>query len=206
MEEKERKKTTSLKGEVIINEEIIEIVIDSGAAISVISDKLRRRLKLTIKDKSNISLVLPDGRKTASLGKVEIIMKLFGKEMQVKAEVIDSTKEELLIGTDTLGRYRSNIDFEEKVVVMKTGKEEIVIPVEYEISDIEENSDEEPENESEYDYEEADYRELYGLMRKDINPELEEEFEEFHDSYCKMREEVELKMSVLADQRSAERH
>ncbi|RGB21600.1 hypothetical protein C1646_777654 [Rhizophagus diaphanus] len=73
---KKKEVTTAMKTQVTINNRDIETVIDSGAAISVITEKLRKELRIPITKKSDITCTLANGEKIASLGRIhtEIII------------------------------------------------------------------------------------------------------------------------------------
>lgn len=186
-----------------MGDKLVEVIIDSGAATSVISNKLRIKLELPIGESSKIILVLPDGKRVASLGKMEIVAQIFGKEISINAEVIDSSKEEFLIGNNTLQKYGGNIDYENKVTTMKIGDEEVNIPVEYELSDESEDEDGfEDDGKDEYDdqYEDEEVIELFGMDKELKESEKHPEKDELEDV------EVEAaKLTVLAEQLLAER-
>ncbi|EXX72467.1 hypothetical protein RirG_069130 [Rhizophagus irregularis DAOM 197198w] len=104
-----------MKTQFIINNKEIEVVIDSGAAISVITEKLRKELDIPIKEKSNITCTLADGGKIASLGKVNTEIKVY-KELviPVTLDVIDSKQKEMIIGNDLLNKWNANINYKER--------------------------------------------------------------------------------------------
>ena len=167
-----------------INGKEIEVIIDSGAGPNVISNKLRKKLGIPIKDKSNERCILANGQSIASLGKTEILIEIDEElEIPIEVEVIDSKSEELIIGNDTLGaEWEANIDFKEKVLTIENDEEVIDIPIKYEIEgDLEENETDEEESEEEfieYDYEEGDKRILYTIVRDEENDEEMYELEE----------------------------
>ncbi|EXX65099.1 hypothetical protein RirG_136530 [Rhizophagus irregularis DAOM 197198w] len=110
----------------------IEVVIDSGAAISVITEKLRKELDIPIKGKSNITCTLADGGKIASLGKVNTEIEVY-KELviPVTLDVIDSKQREMIIGNDLLDKWNANINYKERVLELENDEEIIDIPVWY---------------------------------------------------------------------------
>ena len=64
-----------MRSEVIIKGKLVSIIIDSGASVSLISDKLRKELNIPIIEKSDIRFIMANGTRVASKGKIEIIIK-----------------------------------------------------------------------------------------------------------------------------------
>lgn len=176
----------------MIKDKLVEVIIDSGAATSVISNGLRKKLEIPIGKSSKVSLVLPDNKKVASLGKVEIMAEVFDKRISIIAEVIDSPKEDFLIGNNTLQKYEGNIDYGNKITTLIVEGEEIVMPVEYELLD---ESEEEFENKNENEeYEIGEEIELYWMNRNIENTKDNSQMDEANE------EEIEeAKTTVLAN-------
>ena len=151
-----------MKTQFIINDKEIEVVIDSGAAISVITEKLRKELNIPIEGKSNITCTLADGGKIASLGKVNTEIEVYeGLVIPVTLDVIDSKQKEMIIGNDLLDKWNANINYKERVLELENDEEMIGIPVWYIRQTREsEKSDDESESE-ESDYEQEEEKKLY---------------------------------------------
>ncbi|EXX53825.1 ribonuclease H-like domain-containing protein [Rhizophagus irregularis DAOM 181602=DAOM 197198] len=172
-----------MKTQFIINDKEIEVVIDSGAAISVITEKLRKELDIPIKGKSNITCTLADGGKIASLGKVNTEIKVY-KELilPVTLDVIDSKQKEMIIGNDLLDKWNANINYKEKVLELENDEEIIDIPVWY-IKQVEESEESDYESESEEsDYEQEEGKKLYTVKEVIKEKEVVEENESQEDS------------------------
>ena len=151
-----------MKTQLIINDKEIEVVIDSGAAISVITEKLRKELRLPIKEKSNITCTLADGGKIASLGKVNAEIEIDEELLiPVTLDVIESKQKEMIIGNDLLNEWNANINYKDKVLELENEEEILSIPVWY-IKQIEESEESDYESESEEsDYEQERKKKLY---------------------------------------------
>ena len=108
-----------MKCKLSINGQEIETIIDSGAGLNVITNKLRKKLNIPIKNKSNERCILANGQSIASLGKTEVLMKVDEKlEIPIEVEVIDSNTEELIIGNDTLGiEWDAIINLKENIFI-----------------------------------------------------------------------------------------
>ncbi|EXX54196.1 hypothetical protein RirG_236820 [Rhizophagus irregularis DAOM 197198w] len=177
---------TAMKTQFIINDKEIEVVIDSGAAISVITEKLRKELDIPIKGKSNITCTLADGGKIASLGKVNTEIKVY-KELvlPVTLDVIDSKQKKMIIGNDLLDKWNANINYKERILELENDEEIIDIPVWY-IKQIEESEESDYESESEEsDYEQEEGKRLYTIkevMKENKEVVKENEFQKDNES------------------------
>ena len=95
-----------MKTQLRISNKDIEVIIDSGAAISVITEKLRKELSLKIIGKSNITCTLANGGKIASLGKVNTEIEIYEKlVIPITLDVIESNQKEVIIGNDLLNEW-----------------------------------------------------------------------------------------------------
>ena len=172
-----------MKTQFIINNKEIEVVIDSGAAISVMTEKLRKELSIPITEKSNITCTLADGGKIASLGKVNTEIEVY-KELviPVTLDVIDSKQREMIIGNDLLDEWNANINYKEKVLELENDKEVIDIPVWY-IRRTEESEESDYESESEKsDYEQEEEKKLYTVKEVIKEKEVVKENESQEDN------------------------
>jgi hypothetical protein len=179
---------------------IIKALVDTGAGISAITDRLRRELNIPIAGKSNVSLTIADGKTIASLGVANILIEI-NKDIGIdlKVEVIDSNKRDLILGTDLL-KYRI-IDMKEEVLTIELDGEEYEIPIDFEGREKDKEYESRSDSESEYDTE----------SEEDSSDESEKEYEEnekkklFFFVETKMNnKEKRAKEKVLAQRR--ERH
>jgi predicted aspartyl protease len=115
----------------MVEGEIIRALVDTGAGPSVITNKLRKELKIPIIRKSHISLAIADGKSIASLGIAEIEIGI-DEEIGIilEFEVIESEKKELILGTDLL-RY-GIIDMKEGLLTIEWEDEIYEIPIDFE--------------------------------------------------------------------------
>jgi clan AA aspartic protease len=155
----------------------VKVIIDTGAATSVITNKLRRELNIPIQKESNVRFVLADGNKIAALGRTEVEIQINNEKIPIEVEVMDSKEKYIIIGNDILKKWNANIDFEEKILEISNNDEEIIIPIEYEKNKmikseiIEDNtSDEETEytseSEEESEYEKEDKKEIHTIIEE----------------------------------------
>ena len=90
---------TAAKCELEVNGEIIRTIIDTGAATNIITNKLRKRLNIPIREGSNAIFSMANGNKVTPLGKVKVEMEI-DEDMSIRivAHVIEYGKEDLLLG------------------------------------------------------------------------------------------------------------
>ena len=101
-----------------IKGEIIEIIVDSGAATNIITNKLRRRLGIKINEPSKAIFTLANGKRTTSLGKTEVIVELEENiRIPIKVQVIESQDEDLILGTELFVKMKGKIEFKRKVII-----------------------------------------------------------------------------------------
>lgn len=163
-----------------IKGEKVKAIIDTGAATSVITNKLRKELDIPIRKGSNIRFILADGNKIAALGKTEIRIQINNKELPIEVEIMDSKEKYIIIGNDILKKWNANIDFEEKILEITNNNEEILIPIEYEKnkmikSEIIESDTTEytSESEEESEYETTEEKEIHTIVESEENSENE---------------------------------
>src|SRR5687768_6401611 len=127
---KKKEITTAMKTCLMINNREVEVIIDSGAAISVITERLRKELNLPIRGKSNITCTLANGGKIASLGKVNTEIRFDNQVIKpIVLNVIESKQSEIIIGNDLLGEWNANINYNDGILEIQDRKEMIDVPI-----------------------------------------------------------------------------
>src|ERR1043166_4810544 len=114
----------------MINGREVKTLIDSGAAANIITNKLRKRLGIRIERPSKTIFTMANGKRIPSLGETEIMIEIDEEiEIPVTVQVIDSIKEDLILGTLFLVETKGNIDFENRRLTLKYEGEQIRIPI-----------------------------------------------------------------------------
>jgi hypothetical protein len=138
------RKTTAMRADLEVEDQIVSVIIDTGAAISVITDKLRRKLGIQMYGKSKFRCTIANGEKITALGKAKITIRYEDElEIEKEVEVIDSKEEDLILGNDIWKKLNAKIDFEEKEIRIEENGEKVIIPMNYERTA--EEYEEEPE-------------------------------------------------------------
>ncbi|CAG8728294.1 8898_t:CDS:1 [Acaulospora morrowiae] len=133
-------------------------VLDSGAAVSIMSKKLLTKLRLQISEPSNAVVVTANGTRERALGKLKNVALQLGRiTVPTDFQVIESTEEMMLLGMSWFKKLCAHLYFDEQKLIITHGGESIELPIHQE----KEIKIEEPEEEEEEDYEEDDYFNTY---------------------------------------------
>jgi predicted aspartyl protease len=167
-----------MRCELEVNDIMVDVIIDTGAAINVMSNKLRKILNAPIEQKSNFRCIMANGQKVASLGKTTLNIGINEDIiLPIEVDVIDSIGKDLIIGNETLKDINAHIDFENKILEIEDNEGTIIeIPVEYEITSKKIENDKnfedeiETSDEGEVEYESDEEKQLFTI--KDIEDYL----------------------------------
>src|SRR5437763_6184352 len=99
---------------------IVEAIIDSGAEVTAMSRRMMEKLGYEIEELSNIIIKSANDQKERSLGiirGVEILLK--GEKIITDMEVIESSDELLILGSDWIKRNVKNIEIDKEKMQIK---------------------------------------------------------------------------------------
>jgi predicted aspartyl protease len=124
-------RTTALYMTVRINEKRVQVIPDSGAAVSIVSDTTAENLGLKVfpVQKCNLSAF---GNPLEVLGKTEAILKIENVEMLVSLLVVDSTQKNILLGMDWFDMYDVALDIPIREIMFVIGRQRIKTYVHFE--------------------------------------------------------------------------
>jgi hypothetical protein len=149
----------------------IPLIIDNGAAGSIVTYHFLSKLGVQIDQPSNTSMVNVNGEKKIPLGEVlNFPITVQGIEVPIDVAVTEAETYSVIVGNDWLRKIKANIDYETSIMTISWKGKEARVPVEYQlISDAKqvkeddeeeeegnEEKEEEMEDESEEEYEEAE--------------------------------------------------
>ncbi|XP_045035969.1 uncharacterized protein LOC123476958 [Daphnia magna] len=83
-----------------------EAVIDTGAAVSIISPKLTAEITLELKTWEAPQIVMVNGQRTPPLGRLELTITIGTTTVQAKVLVLEMRGINLLLGNDVLRRFK----------------------------------------------------------------------------------------------------
>ncbi|GET51685.1 enzymatic polyprotein, putative [Rhizophagus irregularis DAOM 181602=DAOM 197198] len=122
---------TALRGKLIINQELKDVMFDTGAAVNVITSQIMDEMDLKIEEPSTVRCVMINEDKLTSRGTTTIYIQFGDKEIPIKVEVIDSGKNEIVLGNGVLDIFKANIDYTDKTIIIRMNDETMDIPVKY---------------------------------------------------------------------------
>jgi predicted aspartyl protease len=159
---KETTTTTAARCNIKVDGNSIAVVIDSGAAASIITKRLMNKLGYTIDRKSNLVIVTANGAKVHSLGEISsLAVTLRNLTIGTPVQVLDSRDEVFILGNDWLKRMNAILDWKEGTLTISGQGRSVMVPVSctktrpMEISDSSETEESESE-ESKSDFEKED--------------------------------------------------
>ncbi|CAG8781668.1 772_t:CDS:1, partial [Acaulospora morrowiae] len=123
-------KTTAAKCYVRVGDKTMVAVLDTGAAVSIITKRLADKLRLTINEKSTSVVVTANRTRERTLGKIKDVgITIQGVTIPVKLRVIESRDETLLLGTDWFQKTKARIHFDEQKIFLRYQGKELEIPI-----------------------------------------------------------------------------
>ncbi|PKY36811.1 hypothetical protein RhiirB3_460322 [Rhizophagus irregularis] len=106
-------------------------MFDTGAAVNVITSQIMDEMDLRIEEPSTVRCVMINEDKVASRGTTTIYIQFGDKEVPIKVEVIDSGKNEIVLGNGVLDMFKANIDYTDKTIILRMDDETMDVPVKY---------------------------------------------------------------------------
>ncbi|GET52748.1 hypothetical protein PTSG_12973 [Rhizophagus irregularis DAOM 181602=DAOM 197198] len=115
----------------IYYDESKDVMFDTGAAVNVITSQIMDEMDLRIEEPSTVRCVMINEDKVASRGTTTIYIQFGDKEIPIKVEVIDSGKNEIVLGNGVLDMFKANIDYTDKTIILRMDDETMDVPVKY---------------------------------------------------------------------------
>ena len=114
-----------LSYQVQINNQDVQVLVDTGAQCSLIRDDVARRLKLPVqtdraKEKPNLCGV--NGKPLKVRGRVRLICQQAGQTVTATAWVVKGIQNEVILGMPWLQRYQPTISWQERTLTFPTGQ------------------------------------------------------------------------------------
>ncbi|CAH1768142.1 14932_t:CDS:1, partial [Entrophospora sp. SA101] len=111
-----------------------EVVIDTGSGLSLITQQYLNKLGRQIDQESNSRLVDINGKETRPLGLVKtVLVTLDGKKpIHIDMAVMRATNYNVILGNNWLRKIEATINFKDKVLRFKEGKDLLQHPIIFE--------------------------------------------------------------------------
>ncbi|PVV01561.1 hypothetical protein BB560_004015 [Smittium megazygosporum] len=121
---------TNCKAIIQINGIRCAVVIDTGAACSVISKKLAEKIKLDSAVSKSLIVVTADGKKHQTFGIVSAVpVMIANQEFTVDLLIMDIHKETLILGTDWLKKHNTVLDLKQEELLLPKDRFDVVLSI-----------------------------------------------------------------------------
>ena len=168
MADKDDEKTTSVRCYVKIRSNPIKAIIDTGAAVSIMTRSLMKKLNLKIEEASNIIVMIANRKRERALGLIrDVPIVVQGILIPITLQIIESTNDTLLLGTDWCRMTKANIDFESEEMQIKYRGRVTNVTISFESLKISIPKDYEYDDEIDEMLEEEEYEEKSDLEERE---------------------------------------
>lgn len=165
-----------MKTPVVINDIKIRAIVDTGAAACAITSKLMKEIGNKIEGKSNISCIMANGDRVASLGVTEAEIEIGDTITPTRLEVINSQDTTLILGNDFLKLWNANIDFESETLTLQDDEIEMQVPIIYiKEPKVRFEEDDEEYTDEDSEYETSEEKETFTVMDLEEEPYTSED-------------------------------
>src|SRR5688572_10118285 len=98
---------TAARCDMYLNDQLVTVISDTGAATSIISKKLMKKYDYKIVQPSNLIIVTANGSRVCSLGQISALpLEVKRQEIPTPVQVLEFTDEILILESDWLKRFR----------------------------------------------------------------------------------------------------
>ena len=115
--EKEVKRTTAARYYIQIKRTPVIAILDSGAAVSIITKKLMDKLRLSPDAPSETVVITANGMRTKALGQISNLkISIQDLVIPIQLQVIESREETFLLGIDWFEKIKAKWDFDTRTL------------------------------------------------------------------------------------------
>ncbi|CAG8632918.1 3038_t:CDS:2 [Acaulospora morrowiae] len=128
--EDQPQRTSAARCNMKIRNKPVVAVLDSGAAVSIMSKKLLTKLGLQISEPSNAVVVTANRTRERALGKLKDVALQLGRiTVPTDFQVIESMEEMILLGMSWFKKLRARLYFDEHKLIITHEGESIELPI-----------------------------------------------------------------------------
>src|SRR5947208_3578839 len=153
---------TLAKCEVYVNKNPVTAIVDSGAATSLISKPLMKKLGLQPNKSSNMIIVNVNGNSTRIIGEItDLSISINYLKVPANVAVIEHKDDLFILGNEWLNRSNANIDYKGRLLTIHYKGRKEKVPISYfSEGELEEEESEELIEDSEDEIEESYAQEI----------------------------------------------
>ncbi|CAG8827070.1 4206_t:CDS:1, partial [Cetraspora pellucida] len=124
------RRTTAARCYVRIHNNPVIAVLDSGAAISIMSSKLRHKLGLEINDNSITTVIMATSARAKTLGRVkDVEITIQDVRVPIFLQIIEFPEETLLLETDWFQKANAQLYFDSQKLRISNDEKAVEIPI-----------------------------------------------------------------------------
>lgn len=177
MVETEGEITTAARCSIRIGGKVVSAIVDSGAAISIITKSLLNRLGYKVQRPSRLVIATANGAKTRSLGESETIPITIGRmKLPTVFQVLESKDDVIILGNNWLRNVNAVLDWQNNTLSLRQNNYHIQVPIIFTRTSPLQAEEEESETESESEGDDIDLYEV-GVYYSDISLSDESDIE-----------------------------
>ena len=112
--------TTAMKCKILVGREPVTAVIDSRAAVSIITHSLMKKLGYTPDQPSNLVIAIANGARIKALGEISHLQVSCNYlKILMTIQVIESKDDILILGNNWLTKVCASMDYERSILTIK---------------------------------------------------------------------------------------
>ncbi|GBC14645.1 ribonuclease H-like domain-containing protein [Rhizophagus irregularis DAOM 181602=DAOM 197198] len=159
----EETSTTAAKCEFHINQQPVIAVIDSGAAVSIMTTAMMKTLKLTIDGPSEYVIKTANGTRVRSLGEIQNLpLKVRNLIIKTNVQIIESSDSVFILGNNWMRKVNAALDWDKKTLTIRYNGRSTTVPVIFTLpKPIKMKQSFEYDDEEEYESEELEEAQIY---------------------------------------------
>ncbi|CAB4482538.1 unnamed protein product [Rhizophagus irregularis] len=154
---------TAAKCEFHINQQPVIAVIDSGAAVSIMTTAMMKTLKLTIDGPSEYVIKTANGTRVRSLGEIQNLpLKVRNLIIKTNVQIIESSDSVFILGNNWMRKVNAALDWDKKTLTIRYNGRSTTVPVIFTLpKPIKMKQSFEYDDEEEYESEELEEAQIY---------------------------------------------
>ena len=112
-------KTTAMKCEVYVGKEAVTAIVDSGAATSIITKSLMKKLNYAPDQSSKLVIVTANGARIKALGEISNLpININHMKIPTNVQVLEPKDDVLILGNDWLSKVKASLDWHDQTLTI----------------------------------------------------------------------------------------
>jgi hypothetical protein len=154
--------TTAAKCEFYINRRPVVVVIDSGAAVSIMTRAMMENLGLTIRKSSEYVIRTANGTRVRSLGEItDLPLAIKGLIIKTSVQVIESQDSVFILGNNWMRKVNASLDWQARKLTVNHKGRIVTVPVIFSLPKSNKTYIYDDDDEEEYESEELEETPIY---------------------------------------------